>query len=78
VNDLGFCPPIDIVEQENSLLEENVHLVVFLVVAATWLFEDIEVEHLAEITDVDLVGFNRLLGYFLRKEVSVGGHESID
>jgi len=78
VDDLGFRPPVDIVEQEDSLLEENVHLVVFLVVTAARLLEDVEVEHLAEIADVDLVGFYRLLGDFLGKEVTVGGHESVD
>jgi len=49
-----------------------------LVVAAARLLEDVEVEHFAEIADIDLVSFYGLLGDFLGKKVAVGGHESVD
>ena len=67
MHDLWLTPAIDGVVKKDALLKEHVHLVVFGVVAhiAARLFEDVKVEHLAEVRHVNLVDLDRILRFLL-------------
>ena len=80
MHNLRLTSAIDRVVEKNTFFEEHVHLIVFWVVAnvASWLFEDIKVEHLTEICHVDLVNFNRILGFFLWQQITIAVLELVN
>lgn len=73
MDDLRLAPAVDGVVEQDALFEQHVHLVIFWVVAdvAPGLFEDIQVDHLAEVGHVDLVDLDRIGRFFLRQQVTI-------
>ena len=80
MHDLWLTPAVDGVVEKDALLEEHVHLVVFGVVAhiAARLLEDVEVEHLPELANVDLVGLDGPRGLLLGDELALRVDEAVD
>ena len=79
VNYLRLCPSIDVVVQEDAFLEEHIHLVVLIVASLRpRLLVDIQVEHLLEVANVDLVRLQGFLGQLFRQKVSIRGHETVN
>lgn len=78
-NDL-FVSSLDTIEENDAILEENIHavLICIVVIVMCLSLEDVDVGHLRQMLVMNLVGPDRLLGCLLWEQISIAIHEPVD